>query len=145
MYNHSPFSLNTSECKYFTSVDFSKYVNPDNVSSSLFFINCRSLETHWAYLQECLLNVLSNGLNFDFIGLIEVFKIQDVAHYKINGYHNLLFNAKLDAYNGHAGVGLYISLPSQHTSTYSKREYFQYLSLMYLSPYFLNYKRNVNQ
>ena len=71
----------------------------------------------------------------DVIGLNEVFKIQDVLHYKINGYHNLLFNTRLDTDDGHGEVGLYIS----DTFTYSKQEY---LSLMYLSQYFLikNYK-----
>ena len=119
MYNdQSPFSLNTSECKYFTSVEFSKYVKPETVSLSMFCVNCRSLEAHWDTLQELLLTMSSNGLTLDFIGLTEIFKIQDVLHYKINGYHNLLFNTRLDADDGHGGIGLYIS----ETFTYSKRE-----------------------
>ena len=60
----------------------------------------------------------SNGLTLDFIGLTEIFKIQGVLHYKINGYHNLLFNTRLYADGGHGGVGLYIS----ETFTYSKLE-----------------------
>ena len=50
--------------------------------------------------------------------MVLIFKIQDILHYKINGYHNLLFNTRLDADDGHGGVGLYIS----ETFTYSKRE-----------------------
>ena len=79
MYNdQSLFSLNTSECKYFTSVEFSKYVKPETVSLSMFCVNCRSLEAHWDTLQELLLTMSSNGLTLDFIGLTENFKIQDV-------------------------------------------------------------------
>ena len=37
----------------------------------------------------------SNGLTLDFIG-ITVCLIQDVLRYKINGYHNLLFNTRVD-------------------------------------------------
>ena len=118
MYNDSPFSFNTSECKYVTSVEFSKYVKPENVSLSMFCVNCCSLEAHRDTLQELLLNISSKGLTFDFIGLTEVFKIQDVLHYNINGYHNLLFNTRLDTDDGHGGVGLYIS----ETFTYSMRE-----------------------
>ncbi len=118
MYNDSPFSLNTSKCKYFTSVEFSKYVKPETVSISMFCVNCRSLDAHRDTLQELLLTMSSNGLTLDFICLSEVFKIQDVLHYKINGYHNLLFNTRLDTDDGHGGVGLYIS----ETFTYSKRE-----------------------
>ena len=59
----------------------------------------------------------SNGLILDFIGITEVFKIQDVLRYKINGYHNLLFNTRPDIDDGLGGVGLYIS----ETFTYSMR------------------------
>ena len=82
------------------------------------FFSCRSLEAHWETLQELLLTMSSNRLTLDFIDLTEVFKIQDVLHYKIDGYHNLLFDTRLDADDGHRGVGLYIS----ETFTYSKRE-----------------------
>ena len=59
----------------------------------MFCVNCRSLEARWDSLQELLLSMSSNGLTFDFIDLTaEVFEIQDVLHYKINGYYNLLFN-----------------------------------------------------
>ena len=118
IYNDLPFSLNTSECKYFTSVEFCKYVKPENVSLSMFCLNCCRLEAHWDTLQESLLTMSSTGLTLDFIGLTKVFKIQDVLHYQINGYHNLLFNTRLDTDDGHGGVGLYIS----ETFTYSKRE-----------------------
>ena len=91
---------------------------PGTVSLSMFCVNCRSLEAHWDTLQELFLTMSSNGLTLAFIGLTEIFKIQDVLHYKINGYHNLLFNTRLDADDGHGGVGLYIS----ETFTYSKRE-----------------------
>ena len=60
----------------------------------------------------------SNGLTLDFIGLTKVFLIQDVLHFKINCYHNLLFNVRLDTDVGHRGVELYIS----DTFTYSKWE-----------------------
>ena len=84
----------------------------------MFCVNCRSLEAHCDTLQELLLTMSSNGLTLDFIGLTEIVKIQDVLHYKINGYHNLLFNTRFDADDGHGGVGLYIT----ETFIYSKRE-----------------------
>jgi len=52
MYNDSPFSINTSECKYYTSVEFSKYVKPENVSLSMFCVYYRSLVVHRDSLQE---------------------------------------------------------------------------------------------
>ena len=55
----------------------------------------------------------SNGLILDFTGITE-----DGKCYKINGYHNLLFNTRPDR-DGHAGVGLYIS----DEFTYSMHEY----------------------
>ena len=58
----------------------------------------------------------SNGLTFDFIAPAEVFKIQEVLHDKINCYHNLLSNTRLDTDDGHGEVGLYIS----DTFTYTK-------------------------
>ena len=64
---------------------------------------------HWESLQELLITMSSKGLTFHFIGVTEVFKIQDVLHYKINIYHNLLFNMRLDTDDGHRGVDLYIS------------------------------------
>ena len=90
--------------------------NKDDAVSYVSHPPCRSLEAHWDTLQDLLLTMSSNGLTLDFIGLTEIFKIQDVLHYKINGYHNLLFNTRLDADDGHGGVGLYIS----ETFTYSK-------------------------
>ena len=48
-----------------------------------------------------LLNMSSNGQTFDFTGLTEGFKIQDVLRYRINGYHNLLFNTRLDIDDDH--------------------------------------------
>ena len=63
-----------------------------HLNLGMFCINCRILEAHWDSFQELLFNMSSNGLILDFIGITEVFKIQDVLHYKINGYHNLLFN-----------------------------------------------------
>ena len=52
--------------------------------------------------------MLSNGLTFDFIGLIGIFKIQYVLHYTINGYQNVLFNTRLYTEDSHGGVGLFI-------------------------------------
>ena len=95
-----------------------KHTKNENVTLSMFCVNCRSLEAHWDTLQELLLTMSSNGLALEFIDLTEVFKIQDVLHYKINGYRNLLFNTRLDTDDGHGEVGLYIS----ETFTYSKRE-----------------------
>ena len=60
----------------------------------------------------------SNGITPDLIGLTEVFKIQDILQYNINGYHNLLFNTSLNTDDRHGGVGLYIN----ETLTYLKRE-----------------------
>ena len=77
----------------FYLVEFSKYVKPETVSLSMFCLNCRSLEAHWDTLQKLRLTMSSNCLTIDFIGLTEVFKIQDVLHDKINGYHNLLSEA----------------------------------------------------
>ena len=101
MYNDSSFSLNTSECKYVISVEFSKYFKPETVSLSMFCVNSCNLEAHWDTLQKLLLTMSSYGLTLYFIGLIEVFKIQYVLHYTINGYHNSLFNARLYAADGH--------------------------------------------
>ena len=75
MCEDSPFSLNTSECKYFTSVEFSKYVKAEHVFLSMFCVDCRSFEVHWDCLQELLINMSSNGLSSDFVGLTEVFKM----------------------------------------------------------------------
>ena len=112
---------------------------PGTVSLSMFCVNCRSLEAHWDTLQELLLTMSSNGLTLAFIGLTE---IQDVLHYKINGYHNLLFNTRLDADDDHGGVGLYIS----ETFTYSKREDLSIFIPHVFESIFLNYKlQSVNQ
>ena len=101
-----------------------------------------SLEAHWDTLQELLLTMSSNGLTLDFIGLTESLKIQDVLHYKINGYHNLLFNTRLVADDGHGGVGLYIS----ETFTYSKREDLSIFIPHVFKSIFLNYQlQSVNQ
>ena len=56
-YNYSPFSLNTNDCKHFSSVEFSKAFKPGNISLSMFCINCRSLEAHWDSFQELLFNI----------------------------------------------------------------------------------------
>ena len=90
----------------FTSVECSKYVKPETVPLSMFCVNCRSVSKCWDILQELFLIMSSNGLTLECIGLTEVFKIQDVLHYKINGYHNLLFSTRLDADDGHGEVGL---------------------------------------
>ena len=52
MYNDSPLSLNTSECKYFISVKLPKYVKSETVSLLMFYVICHSLEAHWDTLQE---------------------------------------------------------------------------------------------
>ena len=99
-------------------------------------VYCRSLEAQWDSLQELLLNLSSNGLTFnDVIGLNEVFKIQDVLHYKINGYHNLLFNTRLDTDDGHGEVRLYIS----DTFIYSMREDLSIFILHVFDQYYFNY------
>ena len=72
-YNDSPFSLNTNDCKYFSSVEFFKTFKPGNISLSMFCINCRSLEANWDSFQELLFNMSSNDLILDFIGITEVF------------------------------------------------------------------------
>ena len=136
MYKDSLFSLNTSQCKYFTSVEFSKYVKSETVSLSIFCVNCRNLEAHWDTLHELLLTMSSNGFTLDFIGLTEVFKIQDVLHYKINGYHNLLFNTRLDTDDGHGGLDCISDI-----FTYSKREDLSIFNFMYLNQYFRITKR----
>ena len=95
-YNDSPFSLNTNDFKYISSVEFFKAFKPGNISLSVFCINHRSLEAYWYSFQVLLFNMSSNGLILDFIGITEIFLIQDVLRYKINVYHNLLFNTRPD-------------------------------------------------
>ena len=108
-HNYSPFSMNTNECKYFTSVEFSKSFNSRNISLSMFCIDCHSLEAHWDSIQELLFNMSSNGITLDLISLTDVFKIQDILQYNINGYHSLLINTKLDTDNCCGGIGLCIN------------------------------------
>ena len=70
------------------------------------------------FQKELLLNLSSNGLKLDIIGLTEIFRIRNSQQYKINGYRNLLFNTRLENDDGHRGVGIYIN----ESFTYSKRE-----------------------
>ena len=101
MDSNSPF--NTSKWTLFTSTWFYKTLKPENISLYIFCVNYRGLEANCDSLQEVLINMSSNGLTIVFICFT------DVLHHKINGYHNLLYNTRLDTDDGHGGVGLYIS------------------------------------
>ena len=118
IYNDSPLSLNLNECKYLTTVEFSKAFQSDNVSLSMLCINCRSIEAHWDSVQELFCNLSSGNLKLDMIALTEIFTIRDSQQYNRNGYHSLLFNTRLQNDDGHGGVGIYIS----DRFTYTKRE-----------------------
>ena len=99
----SNFLFNTSKWNLFTSIGFSKAFKPENISLYIFCVNYRGLDSNCDFLQEVLINVSSNSLTVDFICFT------DVLHHKINSYHNLLYNTRLDSDDGHGGVGLYIS------------------------------------
>ena len=83
----------------------------------MFYISCRSLEVHWDPLL--------------------IFKCrQNVLRYKINGYHNLLFNTRIDIDDGKVELG-YISVINLPIPSV---KICQYLSIMYLSLFFFKFK-----
>lgn len=70
-----------------------------------FTINCRSLNANYDELKDLVGQMTTENFSFDIIGLTEVFTINSMLKYELDGYHDLQYKTRNS--NG-GGVGLYI-------------------------------------
>ena len=105
----SPFIGNQTSCNYYTPEEFANTFHQTNKSLSLFCINCRSLNAHWDALKDLLYTMCVNHFLMDFIGLTEVFQIEQDQQFTLNGYHQLEYNTRPSLDDAHGGVALFIN------------------------------------
>ena len=67
---------------------------------------CR--HTHWDALNDLLYTMCFHNFLLDFIGLTEVFHIENDQHFTLKGYHQLEFNTRPSSDDAHGGVALFI-------------------------------------
>lgn len=99
-----------NENKYYTATDFATHVegitHPPFLS--VFNLNCQSLSAHWDSFRQTLCELGSTTFSFDFIGLTETFRIDDVSPYHLDGYHPLEHSPRPEGDDNRGGIGLYI-------------------------------------
>ena len=105
----SPFTGKQTSCNYYTPDEFSNRFIQTTKSLSLFCINCRSLNAHWDALNDLLYTMCVHNFLLDFIGLTEVFHIENDQHFTLKGYHQLEFNTRPSSDDAHGGVALFIN------------------------------------
>ena len=105
----SPFANIDISCDYTTPDEFKTMSSSlDYPSTSLFCINCQSLNSHLDELHDLIVSMSSDKFMFDFIGIVETFQLKPDINYSLEGYQSLIYRDRTEHGRNGGGVGMYI-------------------------------------